>query len=464
MKKGPLIVIVAIILVLAAGCFKFHGIYNEAKGHFPQNTKVNGIDCSGLTAKEAKEKLTDEWNSRTFTIEKDGKEIGVIEDLNYTYDIDEALDQKINSNPFKTVYNALSKKPHEYKVSMKQTQQTKRVSRQIKDFSFLDAKYKTKTKDAYVSLKDRNFKIVKEVYGDNIDKKRFSAKVSKYIAAGKFKLEYDAKDYYELPKVKEDDEKLAEYKAWCEENLSQKITYKFYDGDYTLTPKELNEVLNFDEDGKRSVDEEKLAKVVKNLAWNYNTAYSNRNFKSHSGETVVVYAGDYGWMLDQEKEVKRLKKILKEGKDETLDPIWKQEPYYKKATKSNDIGDTYIEVSIGQQTVWLVKNGKTVLESPVVTGNVKMGSGTPGGTYQIEYLQRNTKLKGYNYDGTPYESPVSYWMPFNGGIGLHDATWRGSFGGSEYLTGGSHGCVNMPLGDAAALYSQVEKGMPVVVY
>ena len=178
----------------------------------------------------------------------------------------------------------------------------------------------------------------------------------------------------------------------------------------------------------------------------------------------MVYAGDYGWMLDQKKEVKRLKKILKEGKDETLDPIWKQEPYYKKATKSNDIGDTYIEVSIGQQTVWLVKNGKTVLESPVVTGNVKMGSGTPGGTYQIEYLQRNTKLKGYNYDGTPYESPVSYWMPFNGGIGLHDATWRGSFGGSEYLTGGSHGCVNMPLGDAAALYSQVEKGMPVVVY
>ena len=66
--------------------------------------------------------------------------------------------------------------------------------------------------------------------------------------------------------------------------------------------------------------------------------------------------------------------------------------------------------------------------------------------------------------GADYESPVTYWMPFNGGIGLHDATWRSRFGGSIYYYSGSHGCVNLPYSAAADIYSIVEAGMPVVCY
>ncbi len=37
-------------------------------------------------------------------------------------------------------------------------------------------------------------------------------------------------------------------------------------------------------------------------------------------------------------------------------------------------------------------------------------------------------------DGTySYEQPVTYWMPFNGGIGFHDADWQPYFGGDRYL-------------------------------
>ena len=28
---------------------------------------------------------------------------------------------------------------------------------------------------------------------------------------------------------------------------------------------------------------------------------------------------------------------------------------------------------------------------------------------------------------------------------MHDATWRGKFGGQIYKTSGSHGCINLPL-------------------
>ena len=63
-----------------------------------------------------------------------------------------------------------------------------------------------------------------------------------------------------------------------------------------------------------------------------------------------------------------------------------------------------------------------------------------------------------------YESFVSYWMPFNGGIGMHDATWRGSFGGSIYMYSGSHGCINMPPAKAAELYGMLPIGTPVVIH
>ena len=55
-------------------------------------------------------------------------------------------------------------------------------------------------------------------------------------------------------------------------------------------------------------------------------------------------------------------------------------------------------------------------------------------------------------------------MPFNGGIGMHDATWRSSFGGTIYKTGGSHGCINLPHSVAKKIYENIQAGMPVICY
>ena len=83
---------------------------------------------------------------------------------------------------------------------------------------------------------------------------------------------------------------------------------------------------------------------------------------------------------------------------------------------------------------------------------------TPKGTYKIQYKTRNTYLTGADY-----RSFVNYWMPFYGGYGLHDATWRSSFGGDIYKYGGSHGCVNLPLSKAKKIYNNSYAGMRVVI-
>ena len=90
----------------------------------------------------------------------------------------------------------------------------------------------------------------------------------------------------------------------------------------------------------------------------------------------------------------------------------------------------------------------------------------PDGIYSLTYKEKDRILRGKKLDNGKYEyeTPVSYWMPFNGGIGFHDANWRSKFGGAIYQTSGSHGCVNLPPAKAAALYDLVYTGIPVICY
>ena len=124
-----------------------------------------------------------------------------------------------------------------------------------------------------------------------------------------------------------------------------------------------------------------------------------------------------------------------------------------------DYGSTYAEVNLTAQHLIFYKDGQKVLESDFVSGNVSRGHTTPPGIFSITYKQRDAVLKGEGY-----ASPVKFWMPFNGGIGFHDASWRSSFGGSIYKSGGSHGCVNMPYDKAKELFENVYAGMPVICY
>ena len=124
-------------------------------------------------------------------------------------------------------------------------------------------------------------------------------------------------------------------------------------------------------------------------------------------------------------------------------------------------GLNYVEVDIGNQHVTLYENCRKVMETACVTGIPNKARATHPGVFKIDYKQRNRILRGSRNE---YASFVNYWMPFDGGIGLHDATWRGSFGGEIYKYSGSHGCVNLPLSFAKNLYAHVYPGETVYVH
>lgn len=149
---------------------------------------------------------------------------------------------------------------------------------------------------------------------------------------------------------------------------------------------------------------------------------------------------------------------IKEGKTGTVEPVYL---YEGKIRDTNDIGGTYVEISIQDQEMWCYKDGAVVVDTPVVTGNVSKGYDTPSGSvWAIDAKKHDAVLKGEGYT-----QPVTYWMPFNGNVGIHDAdTWRSEYGGEIYKTSGSHGCVNTPTANAEKIFNTVEIGTPVIVY
>lgn len=118
---------------------------------------------------------------------------------------------------------------------------------------------------------------------------------------------------------------------------------------------------------------------------------------------------------------------------------------------------TYVDVSIDTQTLVYYENGTPVLISPVVTGSP--GRSTPRGVFMI-----NSCVPGKYLTGPTWHVWVNRWMRFSGNCGLHDASWRSSFGGDIYKRNGSHGCVNLPTDVATALYDRVGIGTVVIVH
>lgn len=123
------------------------------------------------------------------------------------------------------------------------------------------------------------------------------------------------------------------------------------------------------------------------------------------------------------------------------------------------VGGTYIEISIDQQYMWAFKNGSMIESTDIVSGN-KGDMDTPKGYYDVVSKSRDIYL-----NGPGYSSFVNYWMAFIGtSYGIHDASWRSSFGNPIYKGNGSHGCVNTPYYAMQTIYYNIPVGTPVIIY
>lgn len=443
MKKKILIIVCVVLLVIVA-----LGVWavtqNNKADKFQAHTMINGVDCSGLTVDQATEKLAKEWNKREYTIVKEGKEIDRIKNLDFKYDIKDQVQKSLKPSAVKSIFTYYGFSDNEITVEMKIVKPTKRFLRQIKKLYLPVTGKKKVTKNAYVDMSTSAFKIVPEVYGNTMDRSKVREKIIADIERGTFQLDYEEKEFYKKPKILSDDPKLLKKQEYGKKYLSAKITYDLLYTQVIFTPAQLDEMIT-GKDGEILVDEDAVASYVATVAPSAEDAYN-------------AAKGKYGWALEQDKSVNQLANALASGKDATVIAS-----YTAGRTGSNQSG-TCVEIDISEQHLWFYVDGDILVSTPIVTGDVAQNYDTPTGTYWIYNKKSPATLKGENRDGSKYASPVKYWMPFNGGIGLHDAPWKWEFGGQNYLTNGSHGCINMPADAARITYENIAVGTKVVVH
>jgi lipoprotein-anchoring transpeptidase ErfK/SrfK len=120
-----------------------------------------------------------------------------------------------------------------------------------------------------------------------------------------------------------------------------------------------------------------------------------------------------------------------------------------------------VVVSIAKQHAWYCASTKVVYSTPVTTGMVTPTTQTPTGHFAIRAKMQNTVLR----PNTGEHFHVQYWLAFSGTVyGFHDAAWQKvGYGTAKYRTGGSHGCVHLPLPAAKKLYSWAKIGTGVTI-
>lgn len=465
-KKGnkkwlPLLVTLVVILA-AAGILYGTGVL--AAPVFPIGTKVSGVSVSEQSAKEAGEtlqqaaedyKLTVRFaqNTRTFS----AKELGLTVD-------EDALKRLVKV--MQQGQNAASAAEDAQTVFTCETD----LKEEMQDLPERTAHADKATQDAVLTYdkKAGKYVIQEEQVGGTIDTQALAEAVQ--TAAEQLQPELDAVGaglYGGETVRRSDDEKLNQALEQANQMLKTDVTYTFeverknVYGEEQLNKSAIQKWLTVSEDGKRvQIDEDKVEDYVNEVARIYSVKEpTTAQFVTASGDHVEVEAPITDESVDTQALKKDILNAIQEGATGQRKAPYRQTRTGEQGT--TDLGGTYVEVDLDKQHLYLYVNGKKKAEGDICSGSVADGCATPAGLYTIKTKDYDRYLVGVGY-----RDWVHYFMPFNGGIGLHDSTWREAdeYGGDVYLESGSHGCINMPLELVKTVDEYIDVGDYVILY
>ena len=457
-----LVVMVPVVLVIMA--FLFISLYYS--DHFYPGTWINGVNFSNKTVEEAKQALIEYKSSYTIrVVEADGDQQVILgADIDYAESFDGVENVKTEQGMWHWY-----KEMHDVEFHTVESQisfNEEKLKTQVMALDCVNGVGVLKPQDAYVTFDEDGVHLFEEVGGTLVDGEKLFDSVKDALVKRERRVYVEDEDCYVPPKITTQSPEIREIMEPVEAFTKTVITYTFDDKTEVLDETILKTWIVKDEEGNISINQEKLEAFVYDMAERYNTWGEPREFVTTAGDTITVEGGNYGWSLDKPAEIELLTQQISEGAVVTREPVYNATAHHH---GGNEIGDTYIEISIGDQHMWFYKDGELLVDTNVVTGNVGNGYYTPVGSYKVLRKLTDIVLEGEERDGTPYESPVDYWIGFLGrGYGIHDASWRGNsqgaYGGSIYKWNGSHGCVNTPYSWVQQIYNEVEINTPVLIY
>ena len=448
-----------VVLVGAVGGGLYWHESLKYKTCFLPGTIVDGMDVTEKTAAEVEDAIMEQLKGYKLTINgrEDLSESITGEEVGLYAEFDDTLAKAIAAKkPMEWGKYRFGKSVNEVNTDALIRYNDEMLGEAVDSLSCMDKENMREPQDAKISdYTSGGYTIIKEDEGTELLEDKVKEAVAAAVMSLAESVDLEEQGCYVSPSITSEDEAL---KTACEtmnKYVGARITYQFGDKSETLSGDEIHNWLTVNGTSVR-INEGKATEYVKKLAASYDTAYKAKSLKTSYGKTVSITGGSYGYKINQAKEAATLVSLIKNGEQTSREPEYSQ----KGASRTgNDYGNTYVEINLTAQHLYFYVKGKLVIQSDFVSGNAAKGWSTPAGAYSITYKQRNATLKGQGY-----ATPVSYWMPFNGGIGLHDANWRKTFGGTIYKTNGSHGCVNLPPAVAKTIYENISAGDPVLCY
>ena len=461
--------IIAAILAVTAGCAYGAVTYYYADRFF-EGTYINGIDCSNKTAYEVEQAIASTVEAYSIEVTSRNQDPQTIcgSQIGYQYMSDgEVLNLLKQQKPYEWVRGFMETRS--YNTQENVTFDKTLLQNEVKALNCAQPENQVEPENAYVAMNGDEFTIVPETEGSKLKVKEAYKALDAAISGSQTSIDLGSTpDVYAVAAVTSEDSTLQATRDAYNNYTKASITYTFGDQTVTLDGSTLKNWLQFDEKGQLVQDDASFTQHVKDfvaqLASEHNTVGTTRSFNTTSGRTVSVYGSAYGWKIDQDAEAAQLTEEIRTGTQTTREPVYSMRA---NAYGYNDIGSTYIEVDLSSQHMYYYQGGSIIFDSDIVSGDIRYDDrATPPGIFTLYYKKSPDVLRGEKKpDGTyEYETSVTYWMPFNGGIGFHDATWQAYFGGDRYTYAGSHGCINMPLDAAATLYSIIDTNVPIVCF
>lgn len=455
---------IGVLIILLSMFVMYLGLARYYADGFSYGTWINGVYCTGRSVADINEELLKQKDYSGLTItDCDGKSYVVsAEEINYQLDYEEVLNRYLErQNPYLWIDNLIAGHGA-HQIEPVLTYDKNAYEEIIGGFPFLPEEDEQERRVIILKGNMGYYLVDERSHVLNAEKTRAAMQAA--LEEGREALDLEAAGFYEdLPLTKEQEQELA---LWEKLERYQDCGIVYVLGEEKV-PVDSGVVCDWlmldengqcmlDENGNLITDEQKVYEFVEQLAEDYDTVGISRQFHATRGEVVTVEGGIYGNKIDREAEKEYLIEAFLNESREEHEPVYKQKAWKQ---GKDDIGNTYIEVDMTEQMLYYYVDGKLEIETPVVTGNISAHRGTPSGTNYVYSKQRDRILRGEDY-----ASPVKYWMPVYRAVGIHDSSWRSSYGGNIYKTDGSHGCINTPLKEVSRLYEMVEIGTPCVMF
>lgn len=453
-KKGvPVGVKAAMIALAAIGLGYLTGVFFFSF-HFQANSYLNGVNVSWMTANQAQTEINAMVQNYRLEIRErnqdfeyiSGNEIGLC--VQMTGSVTEQLHKQNAWLWFLQGWNR-----QEQIIETNVTYDLDRLHNKIRTLECMQSENIEEPVEPQIIKKSGSY-VVEDGREGN---KPIALAVRKAVTNGITNMmayvDLEEQQCYETLKYQKDDKAVQAAKDYLNSLKQVKIIYQFGEESEELSGSELQSWIIVAEDYSCQVNRRQVTDYLEQMLKTHELRGQEITFQTSYQQDVAVTSYIRSSEMQVDAEAEELVQLILgiEAK--------KGETYTRSSENIVPIADTYIEINLTSQHLYCYKEGALILETDIVSGKPSTGCATPPGVYQIR-----SKTSPAILVGATYRTPVSYWMPFNGGIGLHDATWQSAYGGSRYITHGSHGCINLPLDVAKFIYENYQAGDIVVLY